>query len=345
MLYIDWAHKKELIALKDNEEVITSLSLKDLKDIKNDIIYIETGCPSRYIIELLKNNNQINLIEGFAVKTLRADGFKSDEEDVRILRSGILSKTLSCRNITQECYKMILYDPIQKIYELYSETKKQTMQIVDAFRKEYPEELIKDSLKVLEKQIKILDKTKDAIKDLLVKDFKHCVKELDIKGVGEVLLARILILANPIFFPSRSKYLRYCGYSASCKTKYNRLVKSLYWFCADEVIRHKSELRKIYDKIKEDRLNSEEFKIRYESMKEEKEKKYKKSFITLKSYAHKVAKNRLATFICKAIYDKFNKRSFDTTKVHQLNKFFDKEKETLFASENLNGQLELELKS
>lgn len=71
-----------------------------------------------------------------------------------------------------------------------------------------------------------------------------------IKGVGPTLIARLLAVAHPNRFSTKTKYLLYCGYKDTCRKthKYNRTAKSILYLMAEATMMHRDPVfRDIYD--------------------------------------------------------------------------------------------------
>jgi len=151
-----------------------------------------------------------------------------------------------------------------------------------AFRKTFSLNPIRLDLKQIEKEKrKIMKETKGMLKEELAK-VKH------IKGMGAVLLAKLLAYAHPSRFPSLRKYLVYCGYKQAAKVtgRYNRRVCGLVRQMVNSVIRYKDQnYYSLYLKIKKDLA--------------ERHPDYSKAKID------GMARNRVGTFLLKEIYKIF----------------------------------------
>jgi len=140
-----------------------------------------------------------------------------------------------------------------------------------------------------------------------LKEIKTIIYELlplteGIKGFGIKSLAGILAYANPNRFPTLSKYLAYCGYidnvyyrdpkkgytKGNLRRHYLPKAHSIFWVIATRTIIFRDErYYSLYLKMKQDLCG--------------KHPNYRKIAI------HKMAVNRVATFICKDIFKLFKR--------------------------------------
>ncbi len=142
--------------------------------------------------------------------------------------------------------------------------------------------------KTLSKELKVL------MKDELPK-VKH------IKGFGVISLAGILAYAHPNRFPSKRKFLFYCGYTqASRKLKrYSRRIKPIMHELSKETIIYKdAKYYPLYIKFKED------LSKRYPE-------RSKKAIDV-------IARNRIATYLLKEIYELFRVENREVSIILQL---------------------------
>ncbi len=308
--YIDWAITKKITVIDDIAELPESRVFEDfIKETRDQDIYIETGCPFFKIVNLMENNNRIYMVNSGQLKQLRSElEIKDDMNDCLLLRKSIQNSEIGIKLINTKYLDYVRYRPLLSIYQLYSKMNTQILNISQAFDREHggAKDLALECFKSLINQHKLsIQKMKDSI-ERDMREFQWMVNRLNMEGVGTTLLGSIIIIAPPEFFPCRSAYLRYCGLKQLDHNRYNRMLKSLYYLCANQVIMRKTdEFRDIYDKFKKERLESEEFRRKYEALKVVHLNKYHKVFITFESYTERVVRNRISTFIAKRIYDTF----------------------------------------
>lgn len=307
--FLDWHITKKIPICSSESDKVKIQSFKTfVKNTKNSNIYIETGMPYAMIYELIKNNNKVFLVDSQKLHSLRTEeDFKSDENDVLLLKNMVLQKKIIGRDITNEYIRYHQLKPLQTIYELLTRTSVRIQNIKKAFDREHEKSLIsiKQNL-VLDQQVDAIGKQKEIIAKEMKKEFSSDVKKLNVKGISTALLGQILTIAHPNLFHCKSAYLCYSGLKKLDHNKYNRNLKSLFYLCADETIKHRSDyFRNMYDKMKSDRKKDKIFHEKYETLKLNHENKKKTHFITFDSYLEKVVRNRLSTLIAKRIYEVF----------------------------------------
>ena len=152
-----------------------------------------------------------------------------------------------------------------------------------------------DSSIAIDEALKILVKEEKDLLSTVISNVPEIPSELDnIKGLGNRLWAGIIITANPVYFKTLSRYLRFCGLvgKEQLNHKYNRHARMLYRLLAEQIMKHRDpEFRPIYDKCKLDIAH--------------KNPNYTKKHI------NNAALNRTATFLSKRVY--YNVRSEEST--------------------------------
>ncbi len=209
--------------------------IKELDLKKEDIVLVEIGCPKGKLYQYAEKC-KVLLIDGKETDKARK-GKKTHKEDaLTILRlhneKPKLFKKLNVKD-KEELERIKQF----KIYMWVTKTLAGIKNIQKAHQREYGEEL-----KVINKQIKELEKNKKALLKPLEKWIKPQLEQVDdIKGLGPRYLIEILLFANPKKFPCLSAYLKYCGFKGVCKEthKFNRNVKSAYYMVVDGIIKHR----------------------------------------------------------------------------------------------------------
>jgi hypothetical protein len=148
--------------------------------------------------------------------------------------------------------------------------------------------------------------TIEKCKQQLMKEIGNIIKierekTRHIKGFGPRYLAGILAYAHPTRFSSLRKFLFYCGYTEASRKlkKYNRRIKPIMHLLTTQVIMHKdTKYYSLYLKFKE------QLSQRYPN-------KSKKPIDIM-------ARNRLATYLLKAIYELFRAENREVLHFSQL---------------------------
>lgn len=281
-IFVDWAVTKPHVILVDDK--ITKISTNEfLKLGGGHKIFMETGCPNTFLLQLKRQGNEIYQIDSQLISRKREElGIKkSDKNDVKIIRelvkeNGFKEADLEISVLTE---LMRRYEKIVKISKMLQNQYK-------AYVREFGDtrglEQIKSFVKTFEcEKIRILDEVRPLITDKLDK-VNH------IKGLGVRYLAGILAYAHPRGFPSLCNFLSYCGRVSSTKKtgRYNHRVSSLLFQISDLLIMNKDRrYYSLYLKIKTDLsekyLNYPRWRI------------------------HRMAKNRIETYLLKEIYELF----------------------------------------
>ena len=298
-LYVDWSNKKGLITCNDNLKIQTFKDVSGAFKKKN--IYIERGCPRNLLQKIYDKANSVFLIDGQEVKKLRKK-LKTDEEDARTIKQGVENNEFHLAKLGDDFFKRSELRPIYNLRLLYLKLNVRAKNIISSLKRESDK---KEAIQRIQSVQKEIDKVKKQYDKDIIKDYKGYSKKLGIRGIGDLLISSILILAHPKYFPHWIPYQKYCGYRNNCGNKYSRLVKSLFYQCTGGIIKTKNKkLYPLYNEIKERFLTE---KDKYAEDKRLKEEKYKKVYITHKSWSHKKAVNRLSSLICKEFWMKFNK--------------------------------------
>jgi hypothetical protein len=299
-IFVDWGITKQHIALieeeKPNKEVksicyfkFSSVeemfdSIKKPNEIiksKETIIFMESGCPHKFLWRLLEKGCQIYVCQGQLVKEIRDDREKSDENDVKFIKelhdknfSAFRELTLPEKDDIKLSYLMAKYQHFMKDCVRFKNRQK-------AYEKEFgkSETYTKIISQLKKEKKKCLSEVEPLIKEVFNRVYT--------KGLGIRYVAGLLAAANPKKFKTLSAYLHYCGYKDYAGTKYNREAKTLAFQCAESFIKHNNpKYRELYDEIKKD--------------------KQTKFPDATKGKIHGVTMNKVATFFLKDFYNNLN---------------------------------------
>lgn len=284
-IYIDWGREKEWVVIEGSSLPVSLPFKKCLNQIdKGDEIYLESGCPKQFLKQILKKEAKIFVVDAKKVKALRDSGNipKSDFADTIVIKK-FVDYGNEYREFTLADFE---FEKYKSIYYLYERTTKHIVALknsVQAYEKEFGEmdQTILEGIKTNEKLKKSLLKT-------LVNVFKFETSLFsDIKGIGGRYVVGILLEAHPKNFKTLSRFLIYCGLKSKETTngKFNRQAKALFHQIAVSITMQKDEkYYPFYQKIKE------ELKENHEDW--------------TKRHVDNAAKNRIATFIAKEVYNR-----------------------------------------
>lgn len=259
-------------------------------------VYIESGAPKYVLYDLIKEGKEIFVVPGQEVKELRDElGWeKTDENDALVIKE-LFNRTpdvfvqFSKPKHTEIVLSFLMgkYSQITKDIAGMKNRRK-------AIKREFGKIGVYDeTIKLLEKEKAKLLKQSLPLLTIEINRIKH------IKGVGPALTVGLLSVAHPRNFPTKSRYLAYCGYKGHTKEthKFNRQAKSRAYLMAKETIMHKDpEYYPFYKKIKGD---------------------LKERFPEYPPYRiNNMAINRIATFILKEIWEKTH-----NVRLHTLEEF------------------------
>ncbi len=281
---MDWGHNTGCIVNEQSKVVKPKFK-------STDTILIETGCPK---YNILKNNCKILVVDAAKIKEFRDKNKveKSHENDAKLILEFYKKYPKQFKLLTQKEKKELELLIKFKHYETIMKQTARMKNINWAAKNEYGTKSI---------FVKALEEGEEGKKQLMKEFTKHFKKQLtkvnDIKGIGIRYLAGILLYAHPRRFPCISAYLAYCGYKGSRvkkkgqQAKYHHNVKSMYNQIVDGVIKnHKRQPNAKFCKMYVD------FKKQFQ----------KKQPDWTKGHVEGVTKNRVATFICKEIYQRFH---------------------------------------
>ena len=298
-LYVDWSNKKGITVCDENLEIQTYKAVNGVFDKKD--IYIERGCPRNLLQKIYDRANSVFLIDGREVKKLRKE-LKTDPEDTKVMKRGIENNEFHLAKLGDDFFKRSELRPIFNLRLIFLKLNVRAKNTISSLKRETDKKKAIQGFQSVQKEIDKVKKQYD--KEIIIR-YKGYSKKLGIKGIGDLLISQILILAHPRYFPHWIPYQKYCGYRNNCGDKYSRLMKSLFYQCTECIIRAKNKkLCALYNEIKERFLTE---KDKYKEEKRIKEEKYKKVYISHKSWSHKKAVNRISSLICKEFWIKFNK--------------------------------------
>jgi len=249
------------------------------------LIVAESSCPLSLIYEFNKL--------GYAVRLVKGQDVSSYRKEVNIDKDDHIDAYLIYRIANDK--PELLSEPIT-----YSDSK---IEAIDNYRRFYKVQKARVALQnqskafhryfgsngsiAIGEALKILKSEENSLLKDVVRNIPNIPLELDkIKGLGPRLWSGIFITANPIYFKTLSRYLRFCGLvnKEQLNNAYNRHAKTLYRMFADQVIMQGDpEFRLIYDKCKMDIIESHP--------------------TYTKAHIDNAARNRLATFLAKKVYN------------------------------------------
>jgi len=225
-----------------------------------DEVYLETGCPKYAMIELIKEGWSIFMADGKKVKAVRDRDFpgeeKTDELDACCIQILFHENPEVFKEFTRPEQFVFMRDQTMAKYEAVTKELVGQKNRRHAFIKEFGNGDIYD---VSITQMEVEKKSLLKVVKPLVKTELGLVDH--IKGVGPALVARILAMAHPNKFKSKSAYLKYLGFIDRSKLdekerhKYHRGAKSVYFLMAESTMKQRDpEYRKIYDDVKAKQL-------------------------------------------------------------------------------------------
>jgi len=290
--YADWGRTKEWIYFDET--------------YPENEIYLESGCPKYAMTQLIDQGFRLFICQGVDTAKLRKEleWEKSDEKDTELIRELFRrapEKFVEFEKPQQLVFKRNL---IMSEYEAITKELVGIKNRKSAIVKEFgPNLTYEESIKLFEQaKQKLLKQVTPLIQEEMSK-IAH------IKGVGVAMVARILAVAHPNKFTSKSAYLTYCGYTKDTRdsNKYNRLIKSLYYLAASFTMMHKDPVyRKMYDDVKTEQLRKTcaTCWLTIKNHKCKKRKSIDQQICPIR--AHTVALNRVSTQIAIEFYKKLH---------------------------------------
>lgn len=296
--FADWSREKEWVVVEENDP--------------EDEIYLEAGCPKFALMQLIDQGHKVFTCDTKLTNKLRKElGWKkTDENDAKLVQELFHRNPFMFEEFTkpdQLEMRMIIamakYEQVNKDLVSLKNRRK-------AMLREYGD------IPVYEKMISLFEEEKQS----LLKEVRPYIREelsrvKHIKGVGSTLTARLLAVAHPNRFSTKSKYLLYCGYKAICweTNKYNRTAKSMLYLMAEQTLRKSDPFyRSLYDKIKADQLSKTCVDCWLTKKGLECKNRKLMDQQTCPSRAHNVALNRVATKIA----TEFWKTLHDVSTIH-----------------------------
>jgi hypothetical protein len=286
-IFIDWGVTKLHTVLIGQQTDSKKLSTIDFDSLKPFNAFLEAGCPSNLLYCLIDDGCEVYLCDQNLIHSLRGSHEKSDETDVHYIRELYLRDQTLFRKIALPQRKDIQIRYIMGQYLHYMKEHASFRRRQQAYEKEFGKSETYSEILVTLKKNKV-----EALKKLEPLLSEELSKIGDIKGIGLRYLAGLLATAHPKKFPTRSKYLSYCGYKNSSwnrgSGKYNRVAKCLAWQMSKSIILHKDpKFYTLYLKFKDD------LRVKYPD--------YSKAKI------NGMAINRTSTFILKELYLRYSK--------------------------------------
>lgn len=267
-----------------------------------DELYMERGCPKYALYQLLDDGYRIFQVDGKITKKLRYElgQEKTDEGDAELVKLAFESYPEKFIEFTLPEQTDFRYAFIMSRYEQTTEELAAFKNRRLAFIKEFgPLESFDSIIKILEK-----DK-KEMLKQVAPLIAGEYAKVKHIRGLGPALLARLLAVAHPRNFKSKSAYLLYCGYTKMSRdtNKYHRKAKSILYLIALQTLMHKDEhYRQIYDDAKEASSKNTCATCWLTIGNHKCKKRKEEDQPTCKIRNHTVALNRVSTKLAKYLY-------------------------------------------
>ncbi len=267
-----------------------------------DELYMERGCPKYDLYQRLDSGCRIFQIDGKIIKKLRKDldREKTDEGDAELVK-------LAFERDPEDFVEFTMPEQTEFRYAFIMSRYEQTTSELAAFKnrrlafiKEFgPLESFDSIIKLLEK-----DK-KEMLKQVAPLIAVEYAKVKHIRGLGPALLARLLAVAHPKKFKSKSAYLLYCGYTKMSRDthKYHRKAKSILYPIATQTLMQKDEhYRQIYDDAKEASSKNNCATCWLTVGKHKCKKRKEENQPTCKIRNHTVALNRVSTKLAEYLY-------------------------------------------
>jgi len=285
IIAVDWSIKKPLCYYDGT----TSKETFDPKDIKGDIILIETGAPYSLFAYLSQTNVKVLTVKGEETDKFR-NGVKTSDADDAIAIFELykikpeLFIEIDQRNIVENRLK---YHVKMRSSLLHSITKMNNES--KALEKEYiVSEIHHEIITHLEKRKEMHETEIERWAQYLYSDQISII--LYTKVMGKLNASIFVSLVNVHKFSKYSKFEKFCGFAPKSITQYNRDVKNLLWTsCDSTVVKHRLEpYRTKYDIYKEKKFN--ELKIKDDGKK------------GLKGHAHALAMRKSCQMMLKTLW-------------------------------------------
>lgn len=220
------------------------------EDYPENELYLEAGCPRYAMIEYINAGFKIFVCPGQLVSDFRKELKleKTGENDAALIQKLFYRSSEAFVEFTRPQQVELLKRQTMSEYEAVTKHLTAIKNQYSAMQKEYgPNDVYEDIIKQLERR-----------KVLLIRAVKPHIKEelskvCDVKGVGITLVARVLALAHPNRFPSKSAYLNYNGFTQKTRdsNKFDRAPKSVFHLIAKQtMMANDSFYRGMYDDIK-----------------------------------------------------------------------------------------------
>lgn len=287
------------------------------------LVILEQGCPLSLIYDILKTGCQVKVISNRATQDYRVEHCieKTDETDARLIYE-LASNGAKLTPVSLDDNQIQLLELYQR-YKRYQKARVALMNMRKAYIRQFGDGL--KSISTLQSTASVNNPSSasegegesnfvvqstpllnpspsdgtfpyDIAIDTLKAAENSCLKKIvklappvpqsvKIKGLGPRIWAGIFIKANPVNFPTLSRYLRYCGLvdQKQLGTKWSRHARMLYHLLAESVMKYRDgRFRPIYDECKKDIAVSHSDYTR--------------------KHIHNAALNRTATFLAKEIY-------------------------------------------
>lgn len=293
-IYIDWGRKTSHILGESEEEPCEVPSLELPKHVpKGSRLFMEHGCPYGIKANLLNHDCIVFEIDGKLTKKKREElGWKkTDTNDVLAIR--LLHQDDSSLFVPLEEKKHLRIRK-RSLMDAYLQYEKILVVCKNKLQANFFEGIPEDANKQL---IELLESLKKPLKKKIEQTFSEEYRIIgQIKGIGALLVGKLLAYADPCDFPSKQAYLKYCGLTAESynnkkgepgKGKFSRNARKALWLMQESVIKQrKNDPRyyELYQKIRDD---------------------LREKFPEDPNYRNNQrARNRVSTFLAKEIYDR-----------------------------------------
>jgi len=295
IISVDWSIKKPL-CYYDGTTVKETFNPRD---IKGDLILIETGAPYSLFAYLSQTNSKVLVVKGEETNEFR-NGVKTSDADDAIAIFELykvkpeLFVEIEERNVVENKLK---YHIKMRSALLHSITKMNNES--KALEKEYIiSEIHREIIGVLEKRKGQHEGEIERWAQYLYSDQISMI--LYTKVMARLNASIFVSLVNVNKFSKYSKFEKFCGFAPKNITQYNRDVKNLLWTsCDSTVVKHRLEpYRSKYDTYKEKKLK--ELKLKHGDDKK-----------GLKGHAHALAMRKACQLMLKELW----KRLRTTTRI------------------------------
>jgi len=297
IISVDWSIKKPL-CYYDGTTVKETFNPRD---IKGDLILIETGAPYSLFAYLSQTNSKVLVVKGEETNKFR-NGVKTSDADDAIAIFELykvkpeLFIEIEERNVIENKLKYHIKmrsTLLRSIIKMNNESK--------ALEKEY---IISEIHREI---ISVLEKRKVQHEDEITRWAQYLYSDqismiLYTKVMARLNASIFVSLVNVSKFNKYSKFEKFCGFAPKSITQYNRDVKNLLWTSCDSmVVKHRLDpYRTKYDRYKEKKLT--ELKVKHGDDKK-----------GIKGHAHALAMRKACQMMLKELWKRLRNTKRDIT--------------------------------